>query len=92
MPAAPPAASPHSPAKRCPLHTLPPPAPYPSHPCPQAGRRFDVIVTDSRPLLEGRRMLAQLLEGGVTCEYCHLNALSYQITQVDKVRPLTLFR
>lgn len=52
----------------------------------QAGKRFDVVVVDSRPLLEGRRMLAALLEGGVTCEYCHLNALSYQITEVDKVR------
>lgn len=31
-------------------------------------------------------MLAALLEGGITCEYCHLNALSYQITEVDKVR------
>lgn len=51
----------------------------------KAGKRFDVVVVDSRPLLEGRRMLAALLEGGITCEYCHLNALSYQITEVDKV-------
>lgn len=50
----------------------------------QAGRRFDVVVVDSRPLLEGRRMLAALLEAGVSCEYCHLNGLSYQITEVDK--------
>ncbi|PRW20512.1 translation initiation factor eIF-2B subunit delta isoform A [Chlorella sorokiniana] len=51
----------------------------------KAGKRFDVVVVDSRPLLEGRRMLAALLEGGITCEYCHLNSLSYQITEVDKV-------
>ena len=42
-------------------------------------------MVDSRPLLEGRRMLGALLEGGITCEYCHLNGLSYQITEVDKV-------
>ncbi len=66
--------------------------PYPSPLCTpnpsqpgQAGKRFDVVVVDSRPLLEGRRMLSTLLEAGVTCEYCHLSALSYQITEVDKV-------
>ena len=66
---------------------LPPlPAPCPSPlPTVQAGKRFEVVVVDSRPLLEGRRMLTALLEGGITCEYCHLNGLSYQITEVDKV-------
>lgn len=52
----------------------------------QAGKRFDVVVVDSRPLFEGRRMLTTLLSGGITCEYCHLNGLSYEITEVDKVR------
>lgn len=58
-----------------------------THRSAQAGKRFDVVVVDSRPLLEGRRMLSALLEGGITCEYCHLSALSYQITEVDKARP-----
>lgn len=31
-------------------------------------------------------MLAALLGGGIACEYCHLAAMSYQITEVDKVR------
>jgi translation initiation factor eIF-2B subunit delta len=53
--------------------------------CLQAGKQFDVVVVDSRPLLEGRRMLTTLLEAGVTCEYCHLGALSYEMTEVDKV-------
>ena len=30
-------------------------------------------------------MLTALLAGGLTCEYCHLNGLSYEISQVDKV-------
>lgn len=51
----------------------------------KAGKRFDVVVVDSRPLFEGRRMLTTLLAGGITCEYCHLNGLSYEITEVDKV-------
>jgi translation initiation factor eIF-2B subunit delta len=46
-----------------------------------------VVVVDSRPLFEGRRMLTTLLEAGITCEYCHLGALSYEITEVDKVGP-----
>lgn len=58
-------------------------------PCCQAGKRFDVVVVDSRPLFEGRRMLTTLLAGGITCEYCHLNGLSYEITEVDKVRDET---
>lgn len=44
-----------------------------------------MVVVDSRPLFEGRRMLTTLLAGGITCEYCHLNGLSYEITEVDKV-------
>ncbi len=56
----------------------------------QAGKRFDVVVVDSRPLFEGRRMLTTLLAGGITCEYCHLNGLSYEITEVDKVGQCSL--
>jgi translation initiation factor 2B subunit (eIF-2B alpha/beta/delta family) len=39
------------------------------------GRRFRVVVVNSRPLNEGRKTLTTLLEAGLSCQYIHLNAL-----------------
>jgi translation initiation factor eIF-2B subunit delta len=50
-----------------------------------ARRRFRVIVVDSRPFLEGRRMLKQLVQAGIECSYLHLNAIGHVMKEVTKV-------
>eukprot|EP00887_Chlorella_sp_A99_P000407 scaffold13.g407.t1 len=47
-----------------------------------AGKRFTVIVADCRPLFEGRCMVQTLLAAGISCEYTHLNGLSFCLSQV----------
>lgn len=49
------------------------------------GKRFRVVVVDSRPLLEGRRLLKSLSEAGVPTTYLNLNAVSYIMRTVSKV-------
>ncbi|KAL7505103.1 hypothetical protein ACHAXN_002616 [Cyclotella atomus] len=50
------------------------------------GKKFRVIVVDSRPLLEGRDTLQILSRAGISCTYVLLNALSYLIMrEVTKV-------
>ncbi|KAK9814224.1 hypothetical protein WJX72_002536 [[Myrmecia] bisecta] len=51
----------------------------------QAGKRFRVVVVDSRPQLEGRELLRRLLKHGISCSYIYINALSYIMTEVTKV-------
>jgi translation initiation factor eIF-2B subunit delta len=47
---------------------------------------FSVICVDSRPLLEGRRMLDELRAAGVKdCTYVLLNALTYVLPHVNTV-------
>lgn len=47
---------------------------------------FAVICVDSRPLLEGRRMLQELRQAGVKdCTYILLNALTYVLPRVTTV-------
>ncbi|KEP52701.1 translation initiation factor eIF-2B delta subunit [Rhizoctonia solani 123E] len=41
----------------------------------RAGKRFEVIVVDSRPMLEGRNLLRTLAAAGISCTYCILSAL-----------------
>ncbi|CAE7059582.1 unnamed protein product, partial [Rhizoctonia solani] len=41
----------------------------------RAGKRFEVIVVDSRPMLEGRNLLRTLAAVGIPCTYCILSAL-----------------
>lgn len=56
---------------------------------PQAhasGKRFRVVVMDSRPELEGRNMLRRLLAAGIPCSYIFLSGLSYIMREVTKVR------
>lgn len=43
------------------------------------GRRFRVVVIDSRPLLEGANLLAGLAQADISCEYACLDALEYCI-------------
>mmetsp|Transcript_36163 Transcript_36163/g.73462 ORF Transcript_36163/g.73462 Transcript_36163/m.73462 type:complete len:401 (+) Transcript_36163:129-1331(+) len=47
---------------------------------------FRIIVVDSRPLLEGRALVARLADAGIECTYILLNALSYvMMREVTKV-------
>ncbi len=50
-----------------------------------AGKRFRVIVVDSRPLHEGKHLAAALVELGMDVKYCLLNGLSHNIQDVTKV-------
>jgi translation initiation factor eIF-2B subunit delta len=49
------------------------------------GKRFRVIVVDSRPKLEGKELLCRLLTAGIQCTYILINALSYVMKDVSKV-------
>ncbi|KAJ1974367.1 hypothetical protein H4R34_004741, partial [Dimargaris verticillata] len=46
---------------------------------------FQVVVVDSRPLLEGHKLLHDLVAAGIPCTYTYLNAVSYAMKQVSKV-------
>ena len=50
-----------------------------------AKKRFRVIVVDSRPFLEGRRMLEKLVEVGIDCTYIHMNSTGHVMKEVTKV-------
>jgi translation initiation factor eIF-2B subunit delta len=47
--------------------------------------QFRVIVVDSRPLLEGKKLLCTLRAANIDCSYILLNALSYIMRDVTKV-------
>ena len=47
--------------------------------------RMAVIVVDSRPKLEGKKMLEALTAQGVECTYILINSLSYVMKEVTKV-------
>lgn len=49
------------------------------------GKKFRVILVDSRPLLEGKEMLEKLMDAGIECSYILLNSLSYVMKEVTKV-------
>ncbi|XP_005400552.1 PREDICTED: translation initiation factor eIF-2B subunit delta isoform X2 [Chinchilla lanigera] len=49
------------------------------------GRRFRVVVVDSRPWLEGRHMLRSLVHAGVPASYLLIPAASYVLPEVSKV-------
>ncbi|CAH1159633.1 unnamed protein product [Phaedon cochleariae] len=48
-------------------------------------KKFEVIIVDSRPLLEGKEMLRRLVVAGIKCSYVLINALSYVMNSVTKV-------
>ncbi|KAF8538129.1 hypothetical protein BDD12DRAFT_843804 [Trichophaea hybrida] len=49
------------------------------------GRKFRVVVVDSRPLKEGKNLLKALCEAGIECSYIHLYALDYMMQDATKV-------
>ncbi|KAL5209063.1 hypothetical protein ABZP36_004686 [Zizania latifolia] len=51
----------------------------------ELGRKFRVIVVDSRPKLEGQGLLRRLVEKGINCTYTHINAISYVMHEVTRV-------
>eukprot|EP00112_Aurelia_sp_Birch-Aquarium-sp1_P017934 Seg421.3 transcript_id=Seg421.3/GoldUCD/mRNA.D3Y31 product="Translation initiation factor eIF-2B subunit delta" protein_id=Seg421.3/GoldUCD/D3Y31 len=50
-----------------------------------AGKKFQVIVVDSRPKFEGRETVRRLVKAGVRCSYVIINAVSYIIKEVTSV-------
>ncbi|KAK4475849.1 hypothetical protein MN116_001099 [Schistosoma mekongi] len=48
-------------------------------------RVFSVLIVDSRPKFEGRRMLARLSKAGIPCEYTHIGALPSVAKKVSLV-------
>ncbi|KAG7242969.1 hypothetical protein INR49_017660 [Caranx melampygus] len=51
----------------------------------EKGRKFCVIVVDSRPRLEGREALRRLVQKGISCTYVLISAVSYILPEVSKV-------
>lgn len=51
----------------------------------ELGKRFRVVVVDSRPKLEGREMLSRLVGKGLSCTYTHINGVSYIMHEVTRV-------
>ncbi|GAB4845330.1 hypothetical protein Ancab_038738 [Ancistrocladus abbreviatus] len=51
----------------------------------ELGKRFRVVVVDSRPKLEGQALLRRLLLKGLSCTYTHINAVSYIMHEVSRV-------
>ncbi|PRP76149.1 eIF2B GDP-GTP exchange factor [Planoprotostelium fungivorum] len=49
------------------------------------GKKFRVIVVDSRPRKEGECLLQNLLKAGMECTYIYINALSYIMPEVTKI-------
>lgn len=46
---------------------------------------FRVVVVDSRPHFEGKKLVKSLADAGIQCTYLHINALSYIMRDVTKV-------
>ncbi|CAN1267008.1 Translation initiation factor eIF-2B subunit delta [Linum perenne] len=51
----------------------------------ELGKKFRVIIVDSRPKLEGKALLRRLVAKGIQCTYTHINAVSYVMHEVTKV-------
>lgn len=51
----------------------------------QQGKKFKVIVLDTKPRFEGIRTLQELSDHGIELEYSYLNAISYYMKGVTKV-------
>ncbi|CAD7694769.1 unnamed protein product [Ostreobium quekettii] len=48
-------------------------------------RSFRVVVVDSRPELDGQRMLQDLVKEGISCTYAYVNAISCVMKEATKV-------
>lgn len=51
----------------------------------QSGKEFSVIVVDSRPQMEGQKMLLNLVNENINCTYVLISAISYTIQKATKV-------
>ncbi|KAI3515105.1 hypothetical protein L1887_13855 [Cichorium endivia] len=51
----------------------------------ELGKRFRVVIADSRPKLEGRLLLRRLVGKGISCSYVYINAVSYIMHEVSRV-------
>ena len=51
----------------------------------EGGKKFRVIIVDSRPLHEGKHLAAALVKIGMDVKYCLINGLSHNIQDVTKV-------
>lgn len=49
------------------------------------GTRFRVVVVDSRPLFEGKKLALPLMNAGLQVEYCHFSALPQAISDATVV-------
>lgn len=49
------------------------------------GKKFRVIIVDSRPKMEGKELLRRLTDYGLKCTYIGVNAISYVMSEVSKV-------
>ena len=54
----------------------------------QEGTSLRVIIVDSRPRLEGKKMLESLSRAGISCTYIMINSLSYVMKEVCTPRAL----
>lgn len=48
----------------------------------KAGKLFNVIIVDAKPLNEGKKLLSKLTEAGIECTYSHLTALQSLLPNV----------
>ncbi|KAL3624129.1 hypothetical protein CASFOL_032945 [Castilleja foliolosa] len=51
----------------------------------ELGKKFRVVIVDSRPKLEGQKLLRRLVGKGINCTYTHINAVSYVMHEVSRV-------
>ncbi|XP_074317232.1 translation initiation factor eIF2B subunit delta-like [Silene latifolia] len=51
----------------------------------ELGKKFRVIIIDSRPKLEGQGLLRRLVTKGLRCTYTHINGASYIMHEVTRV-------
>lgn len=51
----------------------------------ELGKQFRVVIVDSRPKLEGQKLLRRLVGRGINCTYTHINALCYIMHEVTRV-------
>ncbi|XP_038051378.1 translation initiation factor eIF-2B subunit delta-like [Patiria miniata] len=51
----------------------------------RAGKKFRVVIVDSRPKMEGIEAVRRLMKHGIKCTYILINAVSYMMQEVSKV-------
>lgn len=49
------------------------------------GKNLHVTVVDSKPQMEGKKMVTTLVKNGIRCSYTLINSLSYTMQKVTKV-------